>query len=174
MKKFLVFIPFLLIIISILNASDLKIVFVDVDMVYNQFSEKAEAEQQFNQEVSEWKMELQNMEQELIELKEEFNNLPPIVTEERKEEKLALLEKREREYYELANQIQSKAVQRQVELIQPINEKIIKAIKEISIENDYDIVLNSMQNEIVLYGKDELDITDIVIGELNESTETTE
>ncbi|MBC8313752.1 MAG: OmpH family outer membrane protein [Candidatus Cloacimonetes bacterium] len=174
MKKILTIISFLLLAISVLNAADLKVVFVNVDKIYNQLSERAEAEQQFNQEVGAMKIELQNKEQELINLKEEYDNLPPIVSEDRKEEKGALLEKKQREYYEFANQMQAKATQRQMELLQPINEKIIGAIQEISIENDYDIVLNSIQNEIVLYGKDEFDITDIVIEKLNKATEISE
>lgn len=174
MKKILTIISFLLLAISVLNAADLKVVFVNVDKIYNQLSERAEAEQQFNQEVGAMKIELQNKEQELINLKEEYDNLPPIVSEDRKEEMEALLEKKQREYYEFANQMQAKATQRQMELLQPINEKIIGAIQEISIENDYDIVLNSIQNEIVLYGKDEFDITDIVIEKLNKATEISE
>ncbi|MBC8527444.1 MAG: OmpH family outer membrane protein [Candidatus Cloacimonetes bacterium] len=158
--------------LSLLYASDIKIAYLDVDRVYNEYPAKLEAEEKYNLEAEQWQNELEEKEQEINSLQEEYDNLPPIVTEERKEEKLALIEKKEREYYQFVNEIRNRAVQRQNELLQPISEKIVQAINEVAEDNKYDFVLNSQQGEVVLYAKDkEMDITDLVIEKLKEITE---
>ena len=55
-----------------------------------------------------------------------------------------------------------------MELLAPISEKIVAAINEVAEENGLDIVLNTMQGEVVLYIKNEdIDITEAVIEKLN-------
>lgn len=156
-----------------LYAEELKIGYIEVERVYEQLPERVEAEAQFSQDISEWQRELQEIEQEIKRLQNEYDNLPPIVSEDRKEEKLALIEKKEREYYELASTLQNRAMRRQQELLRPISEKIITAINQVAEENDFDLILNAytLQGEIVLYAKESLDITELVMEKISESAE---
>lgn len=156
---------------TILSAGDIKIGYLDVDYVYNEFSEKKEVEQQFNQEVDEWMIELDEKNKEIERLKKEYENLPPIVTELRKEEKLALIEKKENEYITLSTEIRDRAVQRQLELMKPISEKIVATINVVAEEKGFDLVLDSQQGLIVYAKDEEMDITDLVLQRLNETTE---
>lgn len=155
-----------------LYADEIKIGYVDVEKIYNQLPERTEAEAQFNQEVEEWQRELDELEQEINRLQTEYENLPPIVSEERKAEKLALIEKKEREYLDLASNLRNQALRRQMELLQPISDKIITAINEVAEENDFDLILNAYtaQGEIVLYANEELDVTDLIMEKISEQT----
>jgi len=148
-----------------------KIGVIDVDKVYNNFEEKNIAEQQFYQESEQWEKDLQEKEQEINQLKNEYENLPPIVSKERRDQKMKEIENKENEYYDLANQYRNKAVERQMELLAPISSKIVDVINEVAAEEGLDLVLNTMQGEAVLYIKNEnFDITEEVIKRLNVTT----
>ncbi len=145
-----------------------KIGVIDVDKVYNDFEEKNVAEQQFYQESDQWEKDLGEKEAEITRLKDEYENLPPIVSKERRDQKSKEIEQKQTDYYNLANDYRNKAVERQMELLAPISEKIVAAVNEVAEEYGLDIVLNTMQGEVVLYIKSEdIDITEAVIEKLN-------
>lgn len=168
MKFKCIIIAMLLIITPVIVSAAQKIGVIDVDKVYNDFEEKNVAEQQFYQESEQWEKDLDEKEAEINRLKDEYENLPPIVSKERREEKQKEIEQKETDFYNLANEYRNKAIERQMELLAPISEKIVSAINEVAEENGLDIVLNTMQGEVVLYIKNEdIDITDQVIEKLN-------
>jgi len=163
-----IIIAMLLILIPIMGFAAQKIGVIDVDKVYNDFEEKNIAEQQFYQESDQWEKDLDEKEAEITRLKNEYENLPPIVSKDRREQKLAEIEQKETDFYNLANDYRNKAIERQMELLAPISEKIVAAINEVAEENGLDIVINTMQGEVVLYIKNEdIDITEAVIEKLN-------
>ena len=164
-----IIIAMLLVLIPVMvSAAAQKIGVIDVDKVYNDFEEKNIAEQQFYQESDQWEQDLNEKEAEITRLKDEYENLPPIVSKERRDQKLKEIEQKETDFYNLANDYRNKAVERQMELLAPISEKIVTAINEVAEENGLDIVLNTMQGEVVLYIKNEdIDITEAVIEILN-------
>jgi len=164
-----ILIVMLLVLIPVMvSAAAQKIGVIDVDKVYNDFEEKNIAEQQFYQESAQWENDLSEKEAEINRLKNEYENLPPIVSKERRDQKLKEIEQKETDFYNLANDYRNKAVERQMELLAPISEKIVGAINEVAEENNLDIVLNTMQGEVVLYIKNEnIDITEAVIEKLN-------
>jgi len=170
MKKIIILLT-LIAISTVVFAQDMKIAYLDINKVYNEFPDKIAAEEQFNKEAQQWEQELIQKEQEIQKLREEYNNLPPITTEQRKEEKKALIEKKEREYQQLAEKLRTQAMQRQTELLEPISNNIVNAINTVAEENGYDMVINSLQGEVVLYANPELDITEDVITELNKKSE---
>jgi outer membrane protein len=164
-----IIIAMLLVLIPVMGfAAAQKIGVIDVDKVYNDFEEKNVAEQQFYQESDQWEQDLDEKEAEITRLKNEYENLPPIVSKDRREQKMKEIEQKETDFYNLANDYRNKAVERQMELLAPISEKIVNAINEVAEEYGLDIVLNTMQGEVVLYIKSEdIDITEAVIGKLN-------
>jgi len=164
-----IIIAMLLVLIPVMGLSAAqKIGVIDVDKVYNDFEEKNVAEQQFYQESDQWEKDLDEKEAEITRLKNEYENLPPIVSKDRREQKMKEIEQKETDFYNLANDYRNKAVERQMELLAPISEKIVAAINEVAEEYGLDIVLNTMQGEVVLYIKSEdIDITEAVIEKLN-------
>ncbi len=166
--KSILIVMLLVLIPAMVSAAAQKIGVIDVDKVYNSFEEKNIAEQQFYQESAQWETDLGEKEAEINRLKDEYANLPPIVSKERRDQKVKEIEQKQTEFYNLANDYRNKAVERQMELLAPISEKIVNAINEVAEENGLDIVLNTMQGEVVLYIKNEdIDITEEVIEKLN-------
>ncbi|MEA2103094.1 MAG: OmpH family outer membrane protein [Candidatus Cloacimonadota bacterium] len=170
MQKKLIALIIITLIATGLFAGDYKIAYCDMYKIYNEFPEKVQAEEQFNKEAGQWQQELTDMEQEIAQLQEEYDNLPPMVTEKRKEEKMALINQRQREYYQKAELLRNKALERQNELIKPISDKIVNAINTVAEDYGYDMVLNSMQGESILYAKPEHDITQLVMDKLDEES----
>ncbi len=145
-----------------------KIGVIDVDKVYNEFGDTGLAEQQFEQDSAEWQADLDAKEAEITKLQTEYDNLPPIVSKERRQQKLDEIQKKQDEYNTLANDYKNKAIQRQLELLAPISERIVEVINEVAEERGLDIVINTAQGETVLYIKDEdIDITSDVLERLN-------
>jgi outer membrane protein len=68
---------------------------------------------------------------------------------------------------EYTNAINDKAEKEDEEMMRPVLNQINSFIKSYSIENGYDLVIGTSENGTVLYGKEELDITDIVLKNLN-------
>ncbi|MBN2018523.1 MAG: OmpH family outer membrane protein [Candidatus Cloacimonetes bacterium] len=171
MKFKVIIIAMFVILMPVLASAAQKIGVIDVDKVYNDFEEKNVAEQQFYQESDQWEKDLDEKEAEITRLKNEYENLPPIVSKERRDQKLKEIDQKETDFYNLANEYRNKAIERQMELLAPISEKIVTAINEVAEENGLDIVLNTMQGEVVLYIKNEdIDITAAVIEKLNINT----
>ena len=166
--KNILIVMLLVLIPTMVFAAAQKIGVIDVDKVYNSFEEKSIAEQQFYQESDQWQKDLDEKEAEITRLKNEYENLPPIVSKERRDQKMKDIEQKQTDFYNLSNDYRNKAIERQMELLAPISEKIVAAINEVAEENGLDIVLNTMQGEVVLYIKHEdIDITDAVIEKLN-------
>lgn len=169
----------LLIILSIMLvpgmifAAAQKIGVIDVDKVYNDFVDTGMAEQQFEQESAQWEVDLNEKEAEIVRLQTEYDNLPPIVSKERRQQKLMEIQNMEEEYNTLANEYRNKAIERQLELLAPISERIVEVINEVAEERGLDMVINTMQGETVLYIKDEdIDITTEVLERLNAGSGT--
>ncbi len=168
MKKIVILLTLMLITTAVF-AQEMKIAYIDMNKVYNQFPDKAVAEEQFNKEAQQWEQELVQKEEEIKKLNDEYQNLPPIVTQQRKDEKKALIEKKQREYQQLAEKLRNQALQRQTELLEPISKEIVNAVNAVAEKNGFDLVLNSLQGESVIYANPDLnlDITSKVITELN-------
>ncbi len=171
-KKMILYFMISLLVVPVLNAGDFKIAFVDVDRIYSELTEVAEAEQQFQQKVNEWDRELAEKEDEITHLEEEYANLPPIVTDKVKKEKQDLIQQKKRELYELHNELINRADEEQLALMKPISKKVRETINTIAEEKGFDMILNSAQGTVVVYAKnEEMDITDLVLQKLKESTE---
>ncbi len=171
-KKMILYFMVSLLVVPVLNAGDFKIAFVDVGRIYNELTEVAEVEQQFQQKVNEWNKELAEKENEVALLEEEYANLPPIVTDKVKKEKQDLIQQKKRELYKLHNELINRADEKQLELMEPISKKVRETINTIAEEQGFDMVLNSPQGTVVVYAKnEEMDITDLVLQKLKESTE---
>ena len=155
---------------GILFAGGIKIGYVNSDKIFQEYEEVQNAQKAFNEEQTQWQQEYQQKKSEIENLQNEYDNLPSIVTEQRREEKLALIEKKKRELQQYAEQIFGEggtAAQREAELLQPIIDKINQVIKEIAIEENYTIIFDTVSGNIV-YGKPNLDITDKVMKRLKE------
>ncbi|MEM6298291.1 MAG: OmpH family outer membrane protein [Bacteroidota bacterium] len=76
------------------------------------------------------------------------------------------LEKMQQELVQLEQESNQKLAKKNDELITPLFDKIIKAIDDVAKEGSYDFIItrtDATGSEILLYGKEELDITNLVL-----------
>lgn len=165
MKKF--FLPVLLL-LSIATAREVKIGLVNAERVMNEYQATAAATAEFNQYVFTYRDSAAILKRKIDELKTELGTQDLVLSEEAKLRKIAEIEALTESYNEFLQNVfgtRGKVEQKNDELMAPLLEKINDAITKIAEQEGFEIVLDL--SEGVYYALSELDITDLVINELN-------
>lgn len=152
---------------------DMNIAYIDTDRVMIECQDTQEAQQLFQSEQLSWTQEIQEMDEEIQRLQDDFEQKKLILTETRKaeaQEKInELRDERERRLEEIFGD-NGLAMQKNAELLEPILINLQKIIEEISMEQNIDMVLDASTGGI-LYAVPRLDITDEVIDMMNDITD---
>lgn len=151
-------------------AQDQKIGYVDTDYILSQMSEYEGIQQQLSSISSEWNNELQEMEQEIEQLKEEYQSKEILFTDEMKE-------KKKQEIQNLVDQRQQYLTQKfgekgeyfqtQKELLEPIQRKVFEAINAVAEQQNFDFIFDRAQDSKMLYGAEEWNLNNEVLQELD-------
>ena len=148
-----------------LAAQDAKIGIIISDRILNEYPEAQDAQKILEEEITEWQRQAREMEDELTDLDQELSEGSMFYSEEKKNEMQTQFQRTMMEYREFQANIERRAMKRNEELFQPINQKIQKVIDEIAAEDGYDIILDAVGTAIA-YADPSLDITDLVLDEL--------
>jgi outer membrane protein len=146
-----------------------KIGYVDSERLYKEFKEFADAQAEYDKDETTWKEEIAELEQKIDSLKEDLEKTKLLLSEAKKKEKEDNLQAQELEYKSLTNDIfgpGGRAEQRNAELTRPILDKINRVLEKIATEENYIMIFDSVNCNIA-YAKDGLDLTDLVLEELN-------
>ena len=165
MKKF--FLPGLLL-FSIATAREVKIGLVNAERVMNEYQATAAATAEFNQYVFTYRDSAAILKRKIDELKTELTAQDLVLSEEAKLRKIDEIEALTESYNEFLQNVfgtHGRVEQKNDELMAPLLEKINNAITKIAEQEGFEIVLEL--SEGVYYALNELDITDLVINELN-------
>ena len=151
------------------SAQELKIGYVDVQRLKAEYKEYVQVQEKFNKLMAVWQAKADSLQNEMNELQKKVQN-PPVTM--RQEAINGLQEKllaKQKEYQDFANRVMGQdgeAAKKEYELSKPLIDKINLVIKLVALKENYAYVLDSTAGT-VLYAKDELDITDKVLAELN-------
>ena len=151
---------------------DLKIGFVQSERIFEESTDYADAQVQFEKFKNAWEAQAQEMEAEVAALVEEYEQQRLLLSEQkRKEKEREILTKRET-LQQFVGEVLSpdgKLAEKNMELSKPIYEKIKAAVAKIGEESQFDLVLDS---GAVLWAVPDtgLDLTDRVLEELNKET----
>lgn len=150
------------------SKAQIKIGYTNPDLILSALPEAKTIEAELKTYGTQLENELQNKRKELQTKFENYqkniNDMTPAIRESREKE-LQTLNQALQEFQERAqNDIQMK----QAQLLQPVYEKIQKAIDELAKAENYDyiIVADAGQMPIILYAKEEYDITNKIIVKL--------
>ena len=174
MKYFFIIIFILL--TTLISAETEQIVFYNSDKVLENNSELQEAQNTLENDIKMWEAEVEEIEVEIQKLTAEYE-----------ERKLTLLPSGKQEAEDRINDLKrtknnkieeiygenGKIITRNNELIKPILDKLHIAIEKVAVENNYSIVLDAAVGAIG-YAKSKLDITDLIIEEIEKTFETEE
>lgn len=161
---------------SIANSQEPKIGYIDTVNIFAEFRETIEAEEIYKKELEAWKKDAAEMEAEIAQLREELQSQSLMLSEEKLAEKKLVLEQKFRDYQQFMNDVfgeNGQAEQRNKELTAPIVEKINAVIAQIAEEEQYTIIFDAAQGNIV-YAKKALDLTAQVLERLQAQMESVE
>ncbi len=159
---FLIFLNFLLF-------KEVKIAYVDMDKILKEYQGANEVLRQLQKDIDEWEKEADSLKNLINKSKEELEIKKLMLTEEGLKIELEKISNLEKRYNDFLYEIWGKGgrlERRQRELISPITEKISEVIKKIAEGEGITIVLDA-SNAKILYAEPELDITQLVLAELN-------
>jgi outer membrane protein len=151
------------------GAQELKIAYVDVQRLKTEYNEYVQAQEKFNKLMEVWQAKADSLQNEMNELQQKVQNPPVTMRQEAIDQLREKLLVKQNEYQLFANQVMGQdgeAAKKEYELSKPLIDKINAVIRLIALKENYAYVLDSTAGT-VLFAKDELDITNKVLAELN-------
>jgi outer membrane protein len=152
---------------SVLGA-DLKIGFIDSERILQEFKGVQEAQTQFDQDIQSWKAQATGMKNDIESLRAEIDSQRLMLSQAKLEEKETELQGKIRDYEEFVQSIWGPGGElemRNEQLMKPIIAKMRTVVDKIGSDEEYTIVLDAADGNIV-FGDKELDLTDRVLEEL--------
>ena len=169
MKKILFILANLFLFFSFSSFAQLKIGYVDSDTIMDNLPDVQDARQKLDGLIRDWQNELKNMEADYKKKKDDFDKRNLIMTDQTRAEaqkELDDLQAKITDYREKKFGQNGELFQKQDELMKPVHNKIFNAIQEIAQDEDLDFVFDRSGDIMILYAKEEYDITSKVLAKL--------
>ena len=155
---------------SVSLIAQLKIGYVDSDTIMKNLPDVQDTRQKIDALAHDWQNELKSMETEYNKKKDDFDKRNLIMTDQTRAEAQKELDEMETKITDYRNKKfgqNGELFQKQDELMKPVNNKIFNAIQEIAADEDLDFVFDRSGDILLLYAKEQYDITAKVIEKLN-------
>lgn len=147
-----------------------KIGYIDSDYILSQMPEYEAVQKKIDQLASQWRSELEKRQQEVDQMFKEYQARELLYTEKERKEKREEIMQAEEEIEQLRTSYfgpEGRLFQRQEELMQPLQERILEAVETIAAQEEYDYVFDKAGGEVLfMYATDEHDLSDQVLEEL--------
>jgi outer membrane protein len=150
-------------------AAQQKTGYVDTDYLVSQIPEYQSVQQQLRALSQEWRTELDEMQQEIERLREDFSAREILYTDEirkQKEQEINNKIQQRQQYLEQKFGAEGDYFQRQKELLEPIQRQVFEAITRVAEREGFDFVLDRTQKTDILYARDQWNLNDEVLLEL--------
>lgn len=155
----------LLITAALLSAQTIAV--VDSDRIFENLGEVADATELLQTEIEEWEAHADSLQAEIDEIETDLE-YTMVMSPERRREREDLLEQKKQELQDFLSTTfgpGGTVETRNSTLVSPIVASINEAVQEISVEEGYDLVLDTSGGTVV-YVSNSMDITDIVLEKL--------
>jgi len=146
-----------------------KYAFVDSDYIRKNIPAFNTAQEQLEKLSKQWEQEVANGYAEVEKMYKAYQNEAVLLSQEMKAKREEAIINREKEVKELQNKyfgIEGELFKKREELIKPIQDEILKAIKEIAVEGSYAVIFDTAAGGNVLYANPKYDISDQVLEKL--------
>jgi len=164
MKKFLIVLTSLVIFIFMLsNVYALKVGYVDIEKVFNQYSGTKKAKTKLQSKLEEEQKRIDKKKQEILKMKDDLDKQKSILDKNKLKEKEDELQQKLEKLQADALEIQQKLYGEEKELTANIVEEIRAIVQKIAKDKGYDFVF---EKNLLLYGGE--DITYLVLKQINE------
>ena len=164
--------PFLVLILALffgLGAQAQKFAYIDSDYVLQHMPEYAEAQARLNELSAQWQEEIEAKYESIARLEAAYRAEKVLLTEEMKKRREAEIADKRREAAELQKKkfgVEGELFQKREEFIQPVQDKMFDAIKEVARNGSYMVVFDIKNNSNMLYSNPKYNVSDKVIKEM--------
>jgi outer membrane protein len=169
MKKLILTLVITLTLFSGFSFAQLKIGYIDSDAIMDNLPDAQDAKQKLNSIVQEWQTELTKLQNNWKTKYDDYDKRKLIMTDQTRAEteaELVKLEQQVTDYREKKFGTNGELFQKQDELMKPVQNKIFNAIQDVAKDEDLDFVFDKSGDVLLLYAKDEYDITTKVMDKL--------
>ncbi|MEX0275409.1 MAG: OmpH family outer membrane protein [Flavobacteriaceae bacterium] len=170
--------PNVLLILSILlissvswaqTARGVRIGYVDMEYILENVEEYRQASDQLDAKVKKWKVEIEQKQAVVDQMKQDLMAekvllTPELITE--REEEIQILEKEMIEYQQNRFGPQGDLVLQKRLLIQPIQDQVFNAVQKIGGNKRYDFIFDKSADVVMLYAQQRHDISDLVLRDI--------
>lgn len=167
MRKIILF--SILLFTSSISFAQLKIGYIDSDAIMDNLPDIQDARQKLDALIQEWQGELNKLENEWKTKYDDYEKRKLIMTDQTRTEteaSLVQLETQIAQFREKKFGTNGELFQKQDELMKPVQNKIFVALKEIAVEEDYDYVFDRSGDIMILFAKEQYDLTSQVLDKL--------
>ncbi|TRX56137.1 OmpH family outer membrane protein [Fulvivirga sp. M361] len=145
-----------------------KIAFVrSQELIYNYEGTK-EAMTKFNNQKQQWQANADTLKFDLQRAVATYNREYTNLTVSQRQKQEEVLSKQDRQLQSYSSAIEEKIRQADDEMMQAVLDQVNVYVEEYSQKHGYDLILGTTANGNVLYGKEELDVTEYLLKGLNE------
>ena len=152
-----------------------KIVYVDSEYIMENIPEYGDAQQELNALSSKWQNEVKAVYDKVSEMYSKYQTEMLLLSEDQKRAREQAIVDKEQEAKNLQMQYfgaEGQLYQKRTELIQPIQEKVYTAMKEVAQTKNYAFVLDLASGTSILYANDKNDVSDEVLDQLGNVMQT--
>ncbi|WP_047246312.1 OmpH family outer membrane protein [Maribacter thermophilus] len=143
-----------------------RIGYVDMEYILQNVEEYREASEQLEAKVQKWKIEIEQKQSVVEQMKKDLMAekvlLTPELIEEREEE-IQILEREMIEYQQDRFGPQGDLVLQKRRLIQPIQDQVFNEVQKLGANKKYDFIFDKSADVVMLYSEKRHDISDLVL-----------
>lgn len=166
--------PLLLFTFLPFNASAQKFALVDMEYILKNVPAYERANEQLNQVSKKWQAEVEALNTEASTMYKNYQNEMVFLSQEQKTKRQEAILAKEKEASELKRKYfgpEGELFKKRSSLLTPIQEEIYTAIKDISDQRGYSLVLDRASHEGIIFGSPKIDISNEVLQKLGYGAE---
>ena len=166
MKKNYFFI-FLLLFVGILNAQrGIKIGYIDTEYILENLPEYSQVSNRLEEKAADWKREIEDRSRNIEQQKESLNSERILMTDEmiqEMEQEIIFQEEELSEFQLKRFGPRGDLIIQKQQLVQPIQDQIFNAIKELAKSRNYDFIFDKSADVVMLYSDKRYDVSDQIL-----------
>lgn len=160
---------FAILVASITATFAQQLAYVDAEYVLKHIPEYMTAQKQLDELSTKWQSDVDNQFAQIEKLYQAYQNDQVLLNEDmrrRREDEIVNKEKEVKEYQRQKFGFEGELFQQRAKLINPIQEKVSKAIKDVASAKGLDLILDKGAENSFLYASPKLDISNEIITKL--------
>lgn len=155
--------------VAAITASAQKFALIDMEYILKNVPAYERANEQLNQVSKKWQAEVEALNTEAGTMYKNYQNESVFLSQEQKKKKQEAIMQKEKEASDLKRKYfgpEGELFKKRTSLLSPIQEEIYNAVKDISDQRGYSLVIDRSSNAGIIFGSPKIDISNEVLQKL--------